>query len=174
MYLIERLEAERQYAEEALHKERKRKRFLESQVDGISLWKQQERSQVVQKGRWRHLRPHFYVSKRLILRCCRPRAWGMPSRHCRAEAAAESGATRTRPSSGEACAEWGAQPAPARRHQLHQKANSHRERKPWTPERSHQSNTDRTIRGTSCLTVVVCSVEAIVSLSFQFIRAHYY
>ncbi|XP_075877654.1 coiled-coil domain-containing protein 178 isoform X2 [Nelusetta ayraudi] len=49
MYLIERLEAERQYAEEALHKERKRKRFLESQVDGISLWKQQERSQVVQK-----------------------------------------------------------------------------------------------------------------------------
>lgn len=72
MYLIERLEAERQHAEEALHKERKRKRFLESQVDGMSLWKQQERSQVVQKGRWCHLQPHSYVSELLILRCSRP------------------------------------------------------------------------------------------------------
>lgn len=74
MYLIERLEAERQYADEALHKERKRKRFLESQIDGMSLWKQQERSQVVQKGWWCHLQPHFYLSEVLILHCCRHRA----------------------------------------------------------------------------------------------------
>lgn len=52
MYLIERLEADRQYAEEALHKEKKRKEFLESQVDNISLWKRQEHSSVVQKGQW--------------------------------------------------------------------------------------------------------------------------
>lgn len=52
MYLIERLEADRQYAEEALHKEKKRKEFLESQVDSISLWKRQEHSSVVQKGQW--------------------------------------------------------------------------------------------------------------------------
>lgn len=74
MYLIERLEAERQYAEEAFHKETKRKRFLESQVDGMSLWKQQECSQVVQKGWWCHPQPHFYVSELLIPRCCRHRA----------------------------------------------------------------------------------------------------
>lgn len=67
MYLIERLEAERQYAEETLLKERKTKRFLESQVDGMSLWKQQERSQVVQKGRWCHLQPHFRHSQLLIV-----------------------------------------------------------------------------------------------------------
>lgn len=51
VYLIERLEADRQYAEEALRKEKRRKRFLESQVDRISLWKQQEHSFVVQKGK---------------------------------------------------------------------------------------------------------------------------
>lgn len=50
LYLIERLEADRQYAEEALHKEKRRKRFLENKVDSISLWKQQEHSFVVQKG----------------------------------------------------------------------------------------------------------------------------
>ncbi|XP_044076468.1 coiled-coil domain-containing protein 178 isoform X2 [Siniperca chuatsi] len=49
VYLIERLEADRQYAEEALHKEKRRKRFLENKVDSISLWKQQEHSFVVQK-----------------------------------------------------------------------------------------------------------------------------
>ncbi|KAG8014208.1 hypothetical protein GBF38_016565, partial [Nibea albiflora] len=49
VYLIERLEADRQYAEEALYKEKKRKRFLENKVDSISLWKQQEHSFVVQK-----------------------------------------------------------------------------------------------------------------------------
>ncbi|XP_042353223.1 coiled-coil domain-containing protein 178 [Plectropomus leopardus] len=49
VYLIERLEADRQYAEEALHKERRRRRFLENKVDSISLWKQQEHSFVVQK-----------------------------------------------------------------------------------------------------------------------------
>ncbi|XP_068557525.1 coiled-coil domain-containing protein 178 [Cebidichthys violaceus] len=47
--LIERLEADRQYAEEALHKEKRRKRFLENKVDSISLWKQQEHSFLVQK-----------------------------------------------------------------------------------------------------------------------------
>ncbi|XP_069367448.1 coiled-coil domain-containing protein 178 isoform X2 [Paralichthys olivaceus] len=47
--LIERLEADRQYAEEALRKEKRRKRFLESKVDSVSLWKQQEHSFVVQK-----------------------------------------------------------------------------------------------------------------------------
>lgn len=67
MYLIERLEADRQYAEEALHKEKKRKEFLESQVDGISLWKRQEHSSVVQKGQWRRSWPHLVVLKRLIL-----------------------------------------------------------------------------------------------------------
>lgn len=50
MCLIERLEADRQYAEEAVHKEKRRKRLLESKVDSISLWKQQEHSFVVQKG----------------------------------------------------------------------------------------------------------------------------
>ncbi|XP_059200238.1 coiled-coil domain-containing protein 178 isoform X2 [Centropristis striata] len=49
VYLIERLEADRQYAEEALHKEKRRRRFLENKVDSISLWKQQEHSFVVQK-----------------------------------------------------------------------------------------------------------------------------
>ncbi|KAE8290838.1 hypothetical protein D5F01_LYC10428 [Larimichthys crocea] len=49
VYLIERLEADRQYAEEALYKEKRRKRFLEDKVDSISLWKQQEHSFVVQK-----------------------------------------------------------------------------------------------------------------------------
>ncbi|XP_026169392.1 coiled-coil domain-containing protein 178 isoform X2 [Mastacembelus armatus] len=49
VYLIERLEADRQYAEEALHKEKRRKRFLENEVDSISLWKQQEHAFVVQK-----------------------------------------------------------------------------------------------------------------------------
>ncbi|XP_037644350.1 coiled-coil domain-containing protein 178 isoform X2 [Sebastes umbrosus] len=49
VYLIERLEADRQYAEEALHKEKRRKRFLENKVDRISLWKQQEHAFAVQK-----------------------------------------------------------------------------------------------------------------------------
>lgn len=50
MYLIERLEADRQCAEEVLHKEKKRKRFLENKIDSISQWKQQEHAFVVQKG----------------------------------------------------------------------------------------------------------------------------
>ncbi|XP_023139452.2 coiled-coil domain-containing protein 178 [Amphiprion ocellaris] len=49
VYLIERLEADRQYAEEALHKEKRRKRFLENKVYSISLWKQKEHALVVQK-----------------------------------------------------------------------------------------------------------------------------
>lgn len=51
MYLIERLEADRQDAEEALHKEKRRKRFLENKIDSISLWKQQEHAFIVQKGK---------------------------------------------------------------------------------------------------------------------------
>ncbi|CAB1448520.1 unnamed protein product [Pleuronectes platessa] len=47
--LIERLEADRQSTEEALHKEKRRKRFLESKVERVSLGKQQEHSSVVQK-----------------------------------------------------------------------------------------------------------------------------
>ncbi|TNN64943.1 Coiled-coil domain-containing protein 178 [Liparis tanakae] len=47
--LIERLEADRQDAEEALRKEKRRKRFLENQIDGISQWKKQERSLLIQK-----------------------------------------------------------------------------------------------------------------------------
>lgn len=61
MYLIERLEADRQYAEEALHKEKRRKRFLENKVDSISLWKQQEHSFVVQKGQCYQLPPHTHI-----------------------------------------------------------------------------------------------------------------
>ncbi|KAM9323126.1 coiled-coil domain-containing protein 178 [Pholidichthys leucotaenia] len=49
VYLIERLEADRQYAEDGLHREKKRKRLLESKVDSISVWKQQEHALVVQK-----------------------------------------------------------------------------------------------------------------------------
>ncbi|KAK2822496.1 hypothetical protein Q5P01_022561 [Channa striata] len=49
VYLIERLEADRQYAEEALHKEKRRKRFLKNKIDTISLWKQHEHALVVQK-----------------------------------------------------------------------------------------------------------------------------
>ncbi|XP_068422803.1 coiled-coil domain-containing protein 178 [Clinocottus analis] len=47
--LIERLEADRQYAEEALHKEKRRKQFLENQLDSICLWKQKESAILVQK-----------------------------------------------------------------------------------------------------------------------------
>ncbi|XP_062260354.1 coiled-coil domain-containing protein 178 [Platichthys flesus] len=47
--LIERLEADRQSTEEALHKEKRRRRFLESKVERVSLGKQQEHSSVVQK-----------------------------------------------------------------------------------------------------------------------------
>ncbi|XP_026230810.1 coiled-coil domain-containing protein 178 [Anabas testudineus] len=49
VYLIERLEADRQNAKEALHKEKRRKRFLENKIDSISLWKQQEHAFIVQK-----------------------------------------------------------------------------------------------------------------------------
>ncbi|XP_072296589.1 coiled-coil domain-containing protein 178 [Eucyclogobius newberryi] len=49
VYLIERLEADRQYAEEALLVEKRRKTFLENKFDSISLWMQQEHSSVVQK-----------------------------------------------------------------------------------------------------------------------------
>lgn len=55
MYLIERLEADRQYSEEALHTERQRKRILGSEVDSMALWKQQELTLAVQEGLWEHL-----------------------------------------------------------------------------------------------------------------------
>ncbi|KAM4552291.1 coiled-coil domain-containing protein 178 [Odontesthes bonariensis] len=49
VYLIERLEADRQYAEEALHKEKQKRGLLESKIDSIALWKQNEHPYVVQK-----------------------------------------------------------------------------------------------------------------------------
>ncbi|TWW73833.1 coiled-coil domain-containing protein 178 [Takifugu flavidus] len=49
MYLIERLEADRQCAEEALHTERQKKRILGSEVDSMALWKQQELTLAVQE-----------------------------------------------------------------------------------------------------------------------------
>ncbi|KAM9349908.1 coiled-coil domain-containing protein 178 [Symphorus nematophorus] len=49
VYLIERLEADRQYAEEALHKEKRKKRFLEKKIDSLALWKQQEHTFLVQR-----------------------------------------------------------------------------------------------------------------------------
>lgn len=55
MYLIERLEADRQHAEEARHKERRRRRILESEDDSFALWKQQEHALAVQKGLWQRL-----------------------------------------------------------------------------------------------------------------------
>lgn len=51
VYLIERLEADRQDAEEALLKEKRRKIYLENKVDSISLWKQQQLAFLVQKGK---------------------------------------------------------------------------------------------------------------------------
>ncbi|XP_033993956.1 coiled-coil domain-containing protein 178 isoform X1 [Trematomus bernacchii] len=49
VYLIERLEADRQDAEEALLKEKRRKIYLENKVDSISLCKQQQLAFLVQK-----------------------------------------------------------------------------------------------------------------------------
>ncbi|KAM8850712.1 coiled-coil domain-containing protein 178 isoform 4-T4 [Spinachia spinachia] len=49
VYLIERLEADRQYAEEALGKEKRKKTFLENKVDSITIWKQREHAFVVQR-----------------------------------------------------------------------------------------------------------------------------
>lgn len=55
MCLIERLEADRQYAEEAQHTERQRRRILESEADSITVWKQREHARAVQKGLWQRL-----------------------------------------------------------------------------------------------------------------------
>lgn len=55
MCLIERLEADRQYAEEAQHTERQRRRMLESEADSITLWKQREHALAVRKGLWQRL-----------------------------------------------------------------------------------------------------------------------
>ncbi|XP_035994160.1 coiled-coil domain-containing protein 178 isoform X2 [Fundulus heteroclitus] len=49
VHLVERLEADRQYAEEALQKEKRRRKILESRVDSISLWKLMEHPSIVQK-----------------------------------------------------------------------------------------------------------------------------
>ncbi|MEQ2220710.1 hypothetical protein ILYODFUR_008180 [Ilyodon furcidens] len=48
--LVERLEADRQFAEEALQKEKRIRETLESKVDSISLWKLIEHPSIVQKG----------------------------------------------------------------------------------------------------------------------------
>ncbi|MED6251883.1 hypothetical protein ATANTOWER_004148, partial [Ataeniobius toweri] len=47
--LVERLEADRQFAEEALQKEKRIRETLESKVDSISLWKLIEHPSIVQK-----------------------------------------------------------------------------------------------------------------------------
>ncbi|KAM3603866.1 uncharacterized protein V6R79_003167 [Siganus canaliculatus] len=47
--LIERLEADRLYAEEALHKEERRKKNLENKFNNLMLWKQKEHAFVVQR-----------------------------------------------------------------------------------------------------------------------------
>ncbi|XP_010883949.2 coiled-coil domain-containing protein 178 isoform X2 [Esox lucius] len=49
VYLIERLEADRQDAEEALQTEKRRRRALAGKIDSISVWKQQEFPVAVQK-----------------------------------------------------------------------------------------------------------------------------
>lgn len=50
VYLIERLEADRHNAEEALLVEKKRRRTLGKKMDYICLWRQQEFPVAVQKG----------------------------------------------------------------------------------------------------------------------------
>ncbi|PWA25241.1 hypothetical protein CCH79_00005385, partial [Gambusia affinis] len=49
MHLVERLEADRQFAEEALQKEKRRRSILVSKIDGISLWKLSEHPAIIQK-----------------------------------------------------------------------------------------------------------------------------
>nr|XP_015812242.2 coiled-coil domain-containing protein 178 [Nothobranchius furzeri] len=49
MHLIERLEADRQQAEEALQDEKRKRINLETKVDNISVWRQTEHSKAVQK-----------------------------------------------------------------------------------------------------------------------------
>ncbi|XP_013885583.1 coiled-coil domain-containing protein 178 [Austrofundulus limnaeus] len=49
MHLIERLEADRQHAEEALQNEKSKRHTLENKVDSISLWRQTEHPALVQK-----------------------------------------------------------------------------------------------------------------------------
>ncbi|KAK5860067.1 hypothetical protein PBY51_021570 [Eleginops maclovinus] len=67
VYLIERLEADRQDAEEALNKEKRRKRFLERKVESISLWKQQENAFVLQKEHEACIRDITELKKQLKL-----------------------------------------------------------------------------------------------------------
>lgn len=50
VYLVERLEADRQCAEEVLQKEKRTRKTLESKVDSISLWKLIKYPSIVQKG----------------------------------------------------------------------------------------------------------------------------
>ncbi|XP_027877273.1 coiled-coil domain-containing protein 178 isoform X1 [Xiphophorus couchianus] len=49
MHLVERLEADRQFAEEALQKEKRIRSALVSKTDGISLWKLSEHPAIIQK-----------------------------------------------------------------------------------------------------------------------------
>ncbi|KAF7666281.1 hypothetical protein LDENG_00113660 [Lucifuga dentata] len=67
--LVERLEADRQDAEEAHQKEKRRKRILESKVDSILQWKQQEHPLVVQKEHEACIRDITELKWHLKLEC---------------------------------------------------------------------------------------------------------
>ena len=50
VYLLERLEADRQDAEDTLLTEKGRRKRLEKRLRGVALWKQHEHAAAVQKG----------------------------------------------------------------------------------------------------------------------------
>ena len=50
MYLLERLEADRQDGEDTLLTEKGRRKRLEKRLRGVALWKQHEHATAVQKG----------------------------------------------------------------------------------------------------------------------------
>lgn len=165
MYLIERLEADRQDAEEALHNEKRRKRFLENKIDSISLWKQQEHAFIVQRGKWLKCVLSFENSFLLkyydpvipycnqqtlnyeLTPSCFFRTWGLHQRHHWTEVATKIGKRETWPSPGETCTCWGVEPALTWGHWLCQKTNPHCEGKPGLPEGNHKWNQHCTNRG---------------------------
>lgn len=51
-YLIDRLEADRQEAKEALLKEKQTRETLKKKMDSLTLWRMQEFPVVVQNGEW--------------------------------------------------------------------------------------------------------------------------
>lgn len=51
-YLIDRLEADRQEAKEALLKEKQTRETLKKKMDSLALWRMQEFPVVVQNGEW--------------------------------------------------------------------------------------------------------------------------